>query len=55
MVFTRANGWEDTLMAQYWGVRGYPTIILMRPDSTEIDLSGYSLKVGFRIRFALWN
>lgn len=42
MVFAKVNGWEDTLMAQKWGIRGYPTLILMKSDGTEIDrVPGY--------------
>lgn len=42
MVFAKVDGWEDTLMSLEWGVRGYPTLILMHNDGTEIDrVPGY--------------
>ena len=37
LVFVKVNGWEDTLTAQEWGVRGYPTLVLMNADGSEID------------------
>ncbi len=37
VVFAKVNGWEDTLMSKQWGIRGYPTLILMTSDGSEID------------------
>jgi len=37
LVFAKINGWEDTLAQMQWGVRGYPTLILMSADAVEID------------------
>lgn len=37
LVFAKINGWEDTLAQKNWGVRGYPTLILMSADQVEID------------------
>lgn len=43
MVFAKVNGWEDTAMAQNWGIRGYPTLVLMKADGVEIDrIPGYA-------------
>jgi tetratricopeptide (TPR) repeat protein len=36
-VFAKINGWEDTLAQKHWGVRGYPTLILMTAEGEEID------------------
>jgi tetratricopeptide (TPR) repeat protein len=42
LVFVKVNGWEDTAMAKEMSVRGYPTLILMKADGTEIDrVAGY--------------
>jgi tetratricopeptide (TPR) repeat protein len=42
LVFAKVNGWEDTLAQKQWGVRGYPTLILMTADAEEIDrVAGY--------------
>lgn len=37
MIFAKVNGWEDTSMAQKWGVNGYPCIVLMTSAGEEID------------------
>lgn len=37
MIFVKVNGWEDTTSNRKFGVRGYPTLILLRSDGTEID------------------
>ena len=37
LVFAKTNGWEDTLAQKQWGVRAYPTLILMNADAVEID------------------
>jgi tetratricopeptide (TPR) repeat protein len=42
LVFAKINGWEDTLAAQKWGIRGYPTLILMSAEGVEVDrVAGY--------------
>ena len=37
IVFVKVNGWEDTSMAQKWGVRGYPTLLLLDKAGEEVD------------------
>jgi tetratricopeptide (TPR) repeat protein len=47
-VFAKVNGWDDTLTATNWGVRGYPTLILIAPDGNEIDrIAGYAPPADF--------
>jgi outer membrane protein assembly factor BamD (BamD/ComL family) len=42
IVFARVNAEKDTLIAQRYGIAGYPTIVLTKPDGTEIDrIYGY--------------
>lgn len=42
LVFAKINGWEDTLAQKQWGVRAYPTLILVGADQAEIDrVAGY--------------
>jgi len=42
MVFAKINAEEDTVTAKKYGVSGYPTIVLMKPDGEEIDrIYGY--------------
>jgi tetratricopeptide (TPR) repeat protein len=42
LVFAKINGWEDTLAQKQWGVRAYPTLILLGVDDAEIDrVAGY--------------
>ncbi len=43
IVFFKVNGWEDTVMTKQWGVSGYPSMILLNSDGTEIDrIPGYA-------------
>lgn len=37
IVFVKVNGWEDTSMAQTWGVNGYPALVLMTAAGEEVD------------------
>jgi len=42
MVFTKINAEEDTITAKKYGISGYPSIVLMKPDGQEIDrIYGY--------------
>ncbi len=42
MVFVKVDADKDTLNTRKYGISGYPTIVLMKPDSQEIDrIYGY--------------
>lgn len=42
MVLVKINAEEDTMLAQEYHISGYPTLVLLRPDGTEIDrIPGY--------------
>lgn len=48
-MFAKVNGWEDTLLAQTWGVNGYPTIVLMTASGEEVDrIPGFAPPQEFR-------
>jgi tetratricopeptide (TPR) repeat protein len=49
LVFAKVNGWEDTLLAQTWGISGYPTLILMTAAGEEVDrIPGFAPPDDFR-------
>ena len=49
LVFAKVNGWEDTALANRYGISGYPTIILLAATGEEIDrLWGYFPPDSFR-------
>ncbi len=49
IVFVKVNGWEDTSMAQTWGVNGYPALVLMTAAGEEVDrLPGFFPPEEFR-------
>jgi TolA-binding protein len=42
IVFAKVNAEKDTMIAKQYGIAGYPTIVLTKPDGTEIDrIYGY--------------
>jgi len=40
LVFAKINAEKDTVTAQLYKVRGYPTVVLMNADGSEIDRIG---------------
>jgi len=49
LVFAKINAEVDTLIAQKYGVTGYPTLILMENDGTEIErIVGYLPPIEFK-------
>ncbi|MFH1701666.1 MAG: tetratricopeptide repeat protein [Candidatus Zixiibacteriota bacterium] len=43
LVAVKVNGWEDTTLAQHYGISGYPSEIIANADGTEIDrIWGYA-------------
>lgn len=43
IVFVKVNSEKDSALANQYGIAGHPTIILTRPDGTEIDrIYGYA-------------
>ena len=48
-IFVKINADKDSDLAQSYGIQGYPTIVIARPNGEEIDqIKGYVAPVDFR-------